>query len=103
MPLAITLAAGSHGSVDYVKMRHFHTLESARVYLKERGCTILGVEIMDSAQSIATSPYTGPTAFILGNEVRVSLVEVSSGLSRAYKRTNPRRDGPRSTTPSRAI
>lgn len=41
-----------------------------RDYLKnEKGATILGVEIMDSAKSVTESPFTGPTAFIMGNEV----------------------------------
>jgi tRNA G18 (ribose-2'-O)-methylase SpoU len=66
--------------VEHVKMRHFHTLDNVRSYLKEKGCTILGVEIMDGARSIAASPYSGPTAFILGNEVRASLLSEGAAL-----------------------
>ena len=40
-----------------------------RTYLTEqRGARILGVEIAPSAVSVATLPFSGPTAFILGNE-----------------------------------
>ena len=33
------------------------------------GCRILGVEITDNAAQIHEHPFTGPTAFMLGNEV----------------------------------
>jgi hypothetical protein len=34
------------------------------------GCEIVGIEIKDSAVSVATRPFKGNTAFMLGNEVR---------------------------------
>jgi hypothetical protein len=47
-----------------------------RAYLTEqRGARILGIEIAPTAVSVATLPFSGPTAFILGNE--------GSGLSPA--------------------
>lgn len=36
--------------------------------MTERGARILGVEITPDAVSIASLPFSGPTAFILGNE-----------------------------------
>jgi hypothetical protein len=34
----------------------------------QTGCRILGVEIDDSAAPVTSHPFTGPTAFLLGNE-----------------------------------
>eukprot|EP00877_Chromochloris_zofingiensis_P001942 jgi/Chrzof1/11749/Cz06g08090.t1 len=60
---------GSHGSVDYVSMRYFPTIEACCSYLKDtQGCTILGVEIEGSAKAVHQHPFTGNTAFMLGNE-----------------------------------
>ena len=49
----------------------FPSTTEAVSYLRELepdGITILGVEITKDSQSIAKSPYTGPTAFVFGNE-----------------------------------
>ncbi|CAL8465197.1 g4732 [Coccomyxa elongata] len=60
---------GSHGSADYVKYRHFPSLQECCRYLKEdRGCRVMGVEITEDAQPIQAHPFSGPTAFMLGNE-----------------------------------
>jgi tRNA G18 (ribose-2'-O)-methylase SpoU len=61
---------GSHGADGYVHFEHFDSLSAARETLKgERGCTqILGVEIVDDARAIESHPFTGNTAFIMGNE-----------------------------------
>ena len=61
---------GSHGADGHVHFEHFDSLEEAREKLKgERGCTqILGVEIVDDARAIESHPFTGNTAFIMGNE-----------------------------------
>jgi hypothetical protein len=32
------------------------------------GCEIIGVEIMDNAQPVQSHPFSGPTAFMIGNE-----------------------------------
>ena len=37
------------------------------------GCRIVGIEITDDARPIQEHPFTGPTAFMLGNEVRRSV------------------------------
>ena len=61
---------GSHGSFDYVPLKHFETLAAVREYLKvEQQCTIFGIEIIEGALPVQDEPFTGNTAFILGNEV----------------------------------
>eukprot|EP00898_Chlorokybus_atmophyticus_P006855 jgi/Chlat1/7170/Chrsp57S06840 len=59
---------GSHGAADFVKFRHVHSLDEAREYLKRLGCTICGIEIVDSARPVQEHPFQGSTAFLLGNE-----------------------------------
>eukprot|EP00890_Picochlorum_soloecismus_P001974 jgi/Picsp_1/2778/NSC_01005-R1_obp33pep like protein len=60
---------GSHGSDAFVNMKHFGTLEECCETLKEKyGCRIVGIEIDDSAVAVHTNPFTGPTAFMVGNE-----------------------------------
>ncbi|CAL5224258.1 g6915 [Coccomyxa viridis] len=60
---------GSHGATDFVAYRFFPTVQQCCTFLKqERGCRILGVEITDNAAQIHEHPFTGPTAFMLGNE-----------------------------------
>lgn len=57
--------------------RRFPSLEEVQSYLHERGVTIFGVEIMDSALPVHTHPFDGPAAFLAGNE--------GKGLSDAQK------------------
>lgn len=60
---------GSHGADAHVNFRHFGTLEGCCTHLKEQeGCAIVGIEIMDEAVPVHAHPFTGPTAFMLGNE-----------------------------------
>jgi tRNA G18 (ribose-2'-O)-methylase SpoU len=48
---------------------HFNSVAEASSYLKEsRGCSIVGVEIMDTAVSLTSLPFTQSTAFMFGNE-----------------------------------
>ncbi|CAN6551480.1 unnamed protein product [Malus baccata var. baccata] len=61
-------AFGSHGSTSHLRFRHFHSLQDARLYLKERDCDICGVEITDNALPVNHHPFTKSTAFLLGNE-----------------------------------
>ncbi|KAG2787842.1 hypothetical protein JG687_00016764 [Phytophthora cactorum] len=44
------------------------TLKDCRALCQERGIRIVGVEIMHDAKSIADQPFSGDTAFIMGNE-----------------------------------
>ncbi|KAG1678029.1 hypothetical protein FOA52_000825 [Chlamydomonas sp. UWO 241] len=60
---------GSHGSDAHVDFAHYDTLEQCCAHLREaEGCRIVGIEIMEGAQPVHKHPFTGPTAFILGNE-----------------------------------
>ncbi|KAL6193854.1 hypothetical protein ACLB2K_034938 [Fragaria x ananassa] len=61
-------AFGSHGSTSHVRFRHFHSLQDARQFLKDRDCDICGVEITDNAMPVNHHPFTKSTAFLLGNE-----------------------------------
>lgn len=61
-------AFGSHGSTLHLQFRHFFTLSDARLYLKQKGCDIFGVEIVDGATPIHQQTFTGSAAFLLGNE-----------------------------------
>eukprot|EP00201_Polytomella_parva_P016478 CAMPEP_0175061424 /NCGR_PEP_ID=MMETSP0052_2-20121109/13577_1 /TAXON_ID=51329 ORGANISM="Polytomella parva, Strain SAG 63-3" /NCGR_SAMPLE_ID=MMETSP0052_2 /ASSEMBLY_ACC=CAM_ASM_000194 /LENGTH=263 /DNA_ID=CAMNT_0016327277 /DNA_START=231 /DNA_END=1025 /DNA_ORIENTATION=+ len=69
-------AFGSHGSDVYVDLRHFDNLRNCCAALKEEhGCQIVGIEITPEAKPVQSHPFTGPTAFMLGNE--------GQGLSKA--------------------
>lgn len=69
-----------HGLHGYVSMpsRHFYTLDEAHAYLTgECSATIVGVEIeegakplvkYDQATGVASFPFSGNTAFVVGNE-----------------------------------
>lgn len=35
------------------------------------GCRIVGLEIVEGARPVHEHPFCGPTAFMLGNEVRI--------------------------------
>jgi tRNA G18 (ribose-2'-O)-methylase SpoU len=48
------------------------TLKDCRAHCVERGIRVVGVEIMHDAKSIADHPFQGDTAFIMGNEVRLT-------------------------------
>lgn len=93
-------AFGSHGAADHVSFCHFPTLEECCSHLKDEqgvardarrsitvrgkspakheptwsycsaGCRVVGVEIMDGAEPVQAHPFTGPTALMIGNEVR---------------------------------
>jgi tRNA C32,U32 (ribose-2'-O)-methylase TrmJ len=72
-------AFGSKGADGHVRFCHYETLSLAAEKLKsDKGVTqILGVEIVDGAVPVDTHPFSGPTAFICGNE--------GDGLSDAQK------------------
>lgn len=62
-------AFGSHGSTDHIAFRHFPTLEDCCSTLKDKeGCRIIGVEITADALPVQQHPFSGPTAFMIGNE-----------------------------------
>ena len=51
-----------------------HRDQLPKLVLSDTDCEIVGVEIMEGAKLIETHPFKGPTAFILGNEVRKCLI-----------------------------
>lgn len=62
-------AFGAHGADAHVAFRHYASLEDCCQHLKsEERCEIVGIEIDDSAKPVQSHPFSGPTAFLLGNE-----------------------------------
>lgn len=60
---------GAHGASEHVDFRHYPTLEDCVRDLKQnKGCAIVGVEILEGAQPVHRCPFAGSTAFMLGNE-----------------------------------
>lgn len=59
---------GSFGTTRTTPRRHFYSLTDACEYARQRGCTICGIEIHPEAEAVQTSPFRGPTAFLVGNE-----------------------------------
>jgi tRNA(Leu) C34 or U34 (ribose-2'-O)-methylase TrmL len=59
---------GAHGTERFIPIREFERLRDAAAWLHERKIAIVGVEITADARSVTEQPFTGPTAFILGNE-----------------------------------
>lgn len=68
---------GNQGTADATPQRNFDSLEAAKEELRRRGARICGIEIDDSAVPVQRHPFTGPTAFMLGNE--------GEGMSRAQR------------------
>ncbi len=59
---------GAFGTSAHTKKRHFYTLDDACNFLQQRNCSICGVEIVTGAVPIQSHPFSGSTAFMLGNE-----------------------------------
>eukprot|EP00931_Biecheleriopsis_adriatica_P039519 TRINITY_DN22597_c0_g1_i1.p1 TRINITY_DN22597_c0_g1~~TRINITY_DN22597_c0_g1_i1.p1 ORF type:complete len:222 (+),score=53.30 TRINITY_DN22597_c0_g1_i1:38-667(+) len=59
---------GNQGTSAHANLRYCDTLEAAKEELTARGARLCGIEIDDSAQPVTAHPFTGPTAFMLGNE-----------------------------------
>ena len=59
---------GATGGTRLTKVQHFYTLHEACRFVRDKGCRILGVEIAPAARSVVEQPFTGSTAFIMGNE-----------------------------------
>ncbi|KAK7387836.1 hypothetical protein VNO78_22631 [Psophocarpus tetragonolobus] len=59
---------GSHGSSSHLRFRHFHSLQDARNFLKDKDFHICGVEITHHSLPINHHPFSKSTAFLLGNE-----------------------------------
>lgn len=59
---------GNHGSSNHLRFRHFHSLQDAKQFLKDKDCDICGVEITHDALPVNQHPFKKSTAFLLGNE-----------------------------------
>ncbi len=59
---------GACGTSTGVAKRHFYRLGDACAHLRDQGCAICGVEILDDAVSVERHPFRGSTAFLVGNE-----------------------------------
>ena len=59
---------GAFGTARTTLKRHFYRLGDAVTFLRERGCVIIGVEIVDDATPVESATFEGPTAFMVGNE-----------------------------------
>jgi tRNA G18 (ribose-2'-O)-methylase SpoU len=59
---------GNQGTYKQIEYEGFASLEDCKQQLKDRGVRICGVEIGEGSVPIQQHPFTGPTAFFLGNE-----------------------------------
>ena len=63
-----TSNVGATARTRLTPMRHFYTLGDAVGFCRTAGCEVLGLEIDHRAASVADQPFSGPTAFLIGNE-----------------------------------
>ena len=59
---------GHKGTKKHLRFHYFEKFDDAVRYLKDDGYSICGIEIDERSQDVATHPFKGKTAFILGNE-----------------------------------
>ena len=59
---------GANAKTRYTKTHRFFTMQEAVDFARSRGCSICGVEITSDAKSVVERPFSGPTAFVIGNE-----------------------------------
>ncbi len=59
---------GACGQLQNTTIRHFVKLDDAVAHVRDLGCSVCGVEILDEAQPVAEQPFRGSTAFMIGNE-----------------------------------
>lgn len=59
---------GAAAGTSRTPVFHFVSLTEAVEFVREKGCDICGIEILDQAQPIVEHPFRKPTAFIIGNE-----------------------------------
>lgn len=74
---------GNQMTNRFMEFVFFDHLRECCAQLRKEGFTILGVEIGPTARSVVEHPFTGPTAFLFGNEGRgldESHVKLCDGL-----------------------
>lgn len=59
---------GNQGTYKQIDFQPFTSLEEAKKYLNENKIKVCGVEIGENSVPIHKHPFTGHTAFFLGNE-----------------------------------
>lgn len=59
---------GAVGGTRRTPMHHFFTMQEGVDFVRSQGCRVLGVEIMHQARSVSEEPFSGSTAFMIGNE-----------------------------------
>ena len=60
--------SGAAGGTRHTPVHHFYSLREGVAFARDQGARILGIEILDEARPIESHPFTGPTAFLPGNE-----------------------------------
>jgi len=59
---------GAVGGTRHTPVHHFFNLYDGVAFARQRGCQVLGVEIMPQAKSIVDFSFQESTAFLVGNE-----------------------------------
>ena len=59
---------GNQGTAKRVVYRNFGSLEELKTYSQANSVQIIGLEILSSSKNIWDSPFSGSTAFLMGNE-----------------------------------
>lgn len=59
---------GNQGTYKEIQYQPYQSLEECGEDLKKRGIKICGVQIGEGSKPIQEHPFTGSTAFFLGNE-----------------------------------
>lgn len=59
---------GATTGTRLTKVHHYYTLEEAVAFARSQGCTIYGVEISPASKPIHQHPFSGSSAFMMGNE-----------------------------------
>ena len=59
---------GATAGTRLTKVYHFYNIHEACRFVRSQGCQILGVEISQNAKRISDHPFSGSTAFMMGNE-----------------------------------
>ena len=59
---------GATANTRRTKVLHFYSLNEAIEFIRSKGCQLVGVEINESSRPVTSQPFTGSTAFMMGNE-----------------------------------
>lgn len=59
---------GNMGTFKYANIEYFSSINELKIYLKEKGILLYGVEIGRDAIPVTSKPFKQDTAFLFGNE-----------------------------------